>query len=60
MASAATSPTLTSGPLFCVFDPGPPLSHPQCYFAVVLNACGAPTIRLTIMLARSRKFDGVP
>jgi hypothetical protein len=29
------------------------------YFAVVLNACGTPTISASIMSARSRKFCGV-
>ena len=30
------------------------------YFAVVLNACGLPTMSASIMSARSRKFWGVP
>jgi hypothetical protein len=30
------------------------------YFAVVLSACGVPTISASIISARSRKFGGVP
>ena len=46
--------------LFPVCDPGPTSSHPSVerYFAVVLNACGSPTMSASIMSARSRKFGG--
>ena len=53
--AAANSPCMTRAQ----FSSHPSVSDAR-YFAVVLSACGVPTISASIISARSRKFGGVP
>ena len=58
----AASTRAKSGGLSPVCDPGPLRATLglERYFAVVLKACGEPTITASIMSARSRRLAGVP
>src|SRR6187200_3472840 len=62
-AVAAITPAPRRLPPIPRFPPRPTFEPPSLrerYFAVVLSDCGVPTMSASIILARSRKFGGVP